>query len=123
MKDRHFRTFRIRSRKLREDKQLLNPALLRINKQIYAEALPLLYHQPLHFEDSAALYYFLVQIGKNAVHFIHDITINHCTVGQPSGLTHPAFIILLQVTNLNSLQILRLLTCHESNAELKQKFG
>jgi hypothetical protein len=53
----------------------------------------------------SALYYFLSQIGKDAVRSICNITIGHVVVGKRSEITHPAFTALIHATNLNTLRI------------------
>lgn len=81
MQNRYFPTIRVPATKLKKDEHLLNAALLRVNKQIYAEALPLLYHQPLFFKNPAALYYFLTQIGTDAVQFIPVASMQSLALG------------------------------------------
>jgi hypothetical protein len=90
---------------LKEERELLTPAILRVNKQIYAEALPVLYNQPLEFVDASALYYFLSQIGKDAIKSIQDVSIRFLSVGKRSEFTHPAFTALVNAENLNVLTI------------------
>jgi hypothetical protein len=103
-KNRHL-AFRVRSKKLKEDKHLLSPSFLRVSKQIYQEALTLLYKQHLEFVNLSALFYFLSQIGKDAVQSVQDITIDFITLRKRSDITHPAFTVLVNAINLDSLHI------------------
>jgi hypothetical protein len=91
---------------LKAEKELLTPAILRVSKQIYAEALPILYNQELVFVNALALHCFLAQIGNDAVKSIQHVTIQSLKCGKLSEITHPAFTALANATNLNVLNIL-----------------
>lgn len=102
--------YRIRSKKLKEDKELLTPNILRVNRQIYHEALPVLYNQPLEFEDSFALFYFLSQIGNDGILSVRCIKITSISVGTKGLTTQPAFTALINAINLDMFTVGHLTT-------------
>lgn len=96
--------YRVRSKKLKQDKELLTASILRVNKQIYHEALPVLYNQPLELGDTAALYYFLAQIGNDGIRSIRGIKIERICI-KKGEVTHPAFTVLAYATNLDTFSV------------------
>jgi hypothetical protein len=97
--------YRVRSKKLKEDKELLTPSILRVNRQIYHEALPVLYNQSLEFQDPKALFYFLSQVGLDAVKSLRCIKISAIAVGKKGDVTQPAFTALVQAANLETFSV------------------
>ncbi|QDS68176.1 hypothetical protein FKW77_010464 [Venturia effusa] len=91
--------------------------ILHTCKQIYYEAAPVLYGQPLEFLDpyghgQGALMCFLSQIGKHGVRMLKTIVLDTVKVGKVSAFTHPVFTALVDAINLKELRINRL---HEGN--------
>ncbi|QDS71414.1 hypothetical protein FKW77_003286 [Venturia effusa] len=103
--------YRVLSRDFMQDRGVLNPSILRVNKQIYHEAMPVFYNQPLEFVDAVALYSFLAQIGQDAIPLIRQIRIERVSILKEQT-THPAFTILAYATNLEALSIGYLIANH-----------
>jgi hypothetical protein len=109
--------YRVRSKKLKEDKELLTPGILCVNKQIYHEALPVLYNQPLEFQDAASLFYFLSQVGDDAVKSLRCIKISAISVGKKGEITHPTFTALVHATNLETFSVGHMVLQHATRSQ------
>lgn len=81
----------------------LNSALVLANKQIYNETYGMLYRQPLHFSDVAALHTFLLAIGQEHRDMLTDITIRTWSFGYP--LNRGCLELLAKTTNLARLRV------------------
>ncbi|KAF2101016.1 hypothetical protein NA57DRAFT_74609 [Rhizodiscina lignyota] len=76
--------------------------LLRVNRQIFAEAAPLLYRANFVFDDMKAMFQFLVNIGPCKSQFIQRIIIQD--LRSTSDLNcHAAFTLLRGLPNLRDL--------------------
>lgn len=82
---------------------ILNSALVLANRQIYHETFAMLYMQPLHFQDAAALHTFLLTIGPAHRAMLTDVTLHNWTYGFP--LNHPSLTLLSEAKNVNRLRV------------------
>jgi hypothetical protein len=82
----------------------LAPALLSVNKQIYAEAVNYLYQQPIIVEDTYALHSFIANIGNHRSR-LTDITVRGygCGRGTYRAMNFCSFTLLAGCSNLKSL--------------------
>jgi hypothetical protein len=99
------RYYHKRDKPTKKYKADINSNLLLINKQVYQEAIGILYGQPIKFMTLDALLYFLSQIGKFHTEILRSITIDHIVMGREAQITHGAFTALLNATHLTSLDI------------------
>ncbi|KAE9972860.1 hypothetical protein BLS_008329 [Venturia inaequalis] len=93
--------------------QRISHNILRTCKQVYYEAAPVLYGQPMEFSDpyghgQTALVCFLSQIGKHGARMLQTIVLDTVKVGKVSAFTHPVFTLLIDAINLKELRINRL---------------
>ncbi|TLD25891.1 putative lysosomal cobalamin transporter [Venturia nashicola] len=93
--------------------QRISHNILRTCKQVYYEAAPVLYGQPIEFSDpyghgQTALVCFLSQIGKHGARMLQTIILDSVKVGKVSAFAHPVFTLLIDAVNLKELRINRL---------------
>lgn len=93
--------------------QQISHNILRTCKQVYYEAAPVLYGQPIEFPDryghaQTALMCFLSQIGKHGARMLQIIILDTLKVGKVASFTHPVFTLLVDAINLQELRINRL---------------
>lgn len=81
----------------------LIPNLLLANKQVYEEAVPILYGASFVFGDMKSLFQFLVNIGPNKKRFVQRLVIVH--IGGDDMLAHTAFTHLRGLESLKELTI------------------
>ena len=79
----------------------LHPALLAVNRQVHEEAVMYLYSQPIHVEDTTALWTFLSTIGSNRRR-IREIHIHGYGVGRGThrAMNHVALTTLAECRSL-----------------------
>lgn len=86
----------------------LSPSLLAVNKQIYAEAVAILYSQPLHFENTTALHTFLAPLSNQTASLVRSITIHTYEAwgrGTRKAMNVSALTLLRSCSNLKTLCI------------------
>jgi len=82
---------------------ILNGALALVNHQVYHETFSMLYVQPLHFQDAAALHTFLVTIGPVHRALLSDITLHSWDFGHP--LNQASLQLLSKTKSLRQLRV------------------
>lgn len=82
------------------------PSLIAVNKQIYSEAVDILYSNEFVFIDSSALYAFLINIGPSAARHLKSIRLMgwQFTRGKAT-YNHACFAVLAWATNLTSFHL------------------
>lgn len=91
-----------RRAQLPEPVQLV-PALLAVNKQIYAEARDILYANEFVFSDTQALYSFLVNIGPAATKYLQELRLLQWGYGRAlKAYNHSCFALLASATNIKT---------------------
>ncbi|CAD0044264.1 unnamed protein product [Aureobasidium pullulans] len=91
-----------------EDLRTLSPSLLAVNKQIYAEAVRILYSQPLHFANTAALHHFLAPLSSQTLSLVRDIIVHTYSTwgrGVRKAMNVSALTLLRGCSNLQLLRI------------------
>ena len=86
----------------------LIPALLAVNKQIYAEAAAILYSQPLHFTCTTALHSFLAPLSNKTASLVRNITLHGYETwgrGVRKAMNVSALALLPKCSNLKLLRI------------------
>ncbi|USP82098.1 uncharacterized protein yc1106_09372 [Curvularia clavata] len=82
------------------------PSLLAVNKQIYAEAVNILYDNEFVFIDSSSLYAFLINLGPSGARRLKSIRIMGWLHSRGKiTYNHACFALLAWATNLTSLHI------------------
>ncbi|THX70440.1 hypothetical protein D6D05_08615 [Aureobasidium pullulans] len=92
----------------KEDLRTLSPSLLAVNKQIYAEAVRILYSQPLHFANTAALHHFLAPLSSQTLSLVRDIIVHTYSTwgrGVRKAMNVSALTLLRGCSNLRLLRI------------------
>ncbi|KAG9601844.1 hypothetical protein KCU77_g1486, partial [Aureobasidium melanogenum] len=86
----------------------LIPSLLAVSKQIYAEAVAILYSQPLHFVNTTALHSFLAPLSNQTGSLVRNITIHNYENwgrGVRKAMNVSAMTLLRTCSNLETLRI------------------
>ncbi|KAK1052433.1 hypothetical protein LTR74_016530 [Friedmanniomyces endolithicus] len=85
---------------------VLSPALLAVSKQIHADGVNYLYHQPIVVEDTYALHNFVAAIGSNRAR-VTDLTIKGWgdSRGARKTMNFCRFTLLAGCTNLKKLYL------------------
>ncbi|KAG9517381.1 hypothetical protein KCV07_g6240, partial [Aureobasidium melanogenum] len=86
----------------------LIPSLLAVNKQIYAEAVAILYSQPLHFVNTTALHSFLAPLSNRTGSLVRNITIHtyeNWGRGVRKAMNVSAMTLLRTCSDLETLRI------------------
>lgn len=90
----------------RKSLPLILPSLLAVNKQIYAEAVNILYGNEFVFIDSEALYAFLIALGPSGARHLKSIRLMGWQHSRGKGTyNHTCFDVLAWATNLTSFHI------------------
>lgn len=82
---------------------ILNAALIVANHQIYEESHCMLYCQPFHFQDAAALHTFLVAVGPIKRAMLTDVTLHNWNFGY--ALNSSSINLLADAKHLKRLSI------------------
>lgn len=84
----------------------LTPSLLAVSKQIYREAIDILYGNEFTFFDSFALYAFMINLGATGAKKVKKIKLGGWLDGRGTrGYNHCCFAALMSATNLTSFHI------------------
>lgn len=82
------------------------PALLSLNKQVYAEAKSVLYENQFFFADTTAMHHFLANLGPSHRAFLKDLTLLGWGVGRGThkAMNYPALTLLSDATSLKTFR-------------------